>query len=160
MLTKDFHPQTRIILRFIFDVQFASRINANSEGNSAFQMFSPSGFVPGAKGHNLPTKEIYNMYSSKDKRRDAYIGLTPGGVPYTKKLVKTSDVIADSGSNVIVLRLAEVYLILAECYAQTGDTTNANIYVNKIKQEPGWIMLISLIKILCWTRLLLREEKN
>ena len=122
-------------------------------------MFSPSGFVPGAKGHNLPTREIYNMYSSKDKRRDAYIGLTR--VEFLiPKACKTSDVIADSGSNVVVLRLAEVYLILAECYAQIGDTANANIYVNKIKQEPGWIMLISLIKILCWTRLLLREEKN
>ncbi|AQX86205.1 RagB/SusD family nutrient uptake outer membrane protein [Elizabethkingia bruuniana] len=132
-----FSPTNKNNSEIIFDVQFASGINANSEGNSAFQMFSPSGFVPGAKGHNLPTKEIYNMYSSKDKRRDAYIGLTPGGVPYTKKLVKTSDVIADSGSNVIVLRLAEVYLILAECYAQTGDTANANIYVNKIKTRAG-----------------------
>lgn len=132
-----FSPTNKNNSEIIFDVQFASGINANSEGNSAFQMFSPSGFVPGAKGHNLPTKEIYNMYSSKDKRRDAYIGLTPSGVPYTKKLVKTSDVIADSGSNVVVLRLAEIYLMLAECYAQTGDTTNANIYVNKIKTRAG-----------------------
>ncbi|MCL1670316.1 RagB/SusD family nutrient uptake outer membrane protein [Elizabethkingia ursingii] len=132
-----FSPTNKNNSEIIFDVQFASGINANSEGNSAFQMFSPSGFVPGAKGHNLPTKEIYNMYSSKDKRRDAYIGLTPSGVPYTKKLVKTSDVIADSGSNVVVLRLAEIYLMLAECYAQTGDTANANIYVNKIKTRAG-----------------------
>lgn len=36
-----------------------------------------------------------------------------------------------------MLRLAEVYLILAECYAQTGDTANANIYVNKIKTRAG-----------------------
>ncbi|WP_407517440.1 RagB/SusD family nutrient uptake outer membrane protein [Elizabethkingia anophelis] len=132
-----FSPTNKNNSEIIFDVQFASGINANSEGNSAFQMFSPSGFVPGAKGHNLPTREIYNLYSLKDKRRDAYIGLTPGGVPYTKKLVKTSDVIADSGSNVVVLRFAEVYLILAECYAQAGDTANANIYVNKIKTRAG-----------------------
>ncbi|WP_407500267.1 RagB/SusD family nutrient uptake outer membrane protein [Elizabethkingia anophelis] len=132
-----FSPTNKNNSEIIFDVQFASGINANSEGNSAFQMFSPSGFVPGAKGHNLPTREIYNLYSLKDKRRDAYIGLTPGGVPYTKKLVKTSDVIADSGSNVVVLRLAEVYLMLAECYAQAGDTANANIYVNKIKTRAG-----------------------
>jgi len=136
-VTQIFSPTNKNNSEIIFDVQFASGINANSEGNSAFQMFSPSGFVPGAKGHNLPTKEIYNMYSSKDKRRDAYIGLTPSGVPYTKKLVKTSDVIADSGSNVVVLRLAEIYLMLAECYAQTGDTANANIYVNKIKTRAG-----------------------
>ncbi|WP_407531974.1 RagB/SusD family nutrient uptake outer membrane protein [Elizabethkingia meningoseptica] len=132
-----FSPANKNNSEIIFDVQFASGINANSEGNSAFQMFSPSGFVSGAKGHNLPTKEIYNMYTSKDKRRDAYIGLTPGGIPYTKKLVKTSDVISDSGSNVVVLRLADVYLLLAECYAQTGDSVNANVYLNKIKNRAG-----------------------
>ncbi|KAF5280104.1 hypothetical protein FQR65_LT15094 [Abscondita terminalis] len=37
----------------------------------------------------------------------------------------------------VVLRLAEVYLMLAECYAQAGDTANANIYVNKIKTRAG-----------------------
>lgn len=121
----------------IFDIQFASGINGNSEGSSAFQMFSPSGTVSGAKGHNLPTKEVYNLYKTNDKRRDAFIGITKNGIPYSKKLVKTSKDIADGGSNTVVLRLADVYLLMAECYAKANDFNNANLYLNKIKTRAG-----------------------
>jgi hypothetical protein len=121
----------------IFDVQFASGLNGNSEGSQAHQMFSPSGFSSGAKGHNLPTKEIYNIFTTGDKRRDAYIGLTNNGVPYSKKLTKPSTAPADGGSNVVILRLADVYLLIAECYAHASDLLNANVYVNKIKNRAG-----------------------
>ncbi|MFC3157315.1 Starch-binding associating with outer membrane [Chryseobacterium arachidis] len=121
----------------IFDVQFASGLNGNSEGSTAFQMFSPSGSVSGAKGHNLPTKEVYNLYSTGDTRRSAYIGLTPNGIPFSKKLVKTSNTIADGGSNFVVLRLADVFLMMAECFTEQNDFVNANLYLNKIKTRAG-----------------------
>lgn len=121
----------------IFDVQFASGLNGNSEGSSAFQMFSPSGSVSGAKGHNLPTKEVYNLYSTGDTRRSAYIGLTSSGIPFSKKLVKTSNTIADGGSNFVVLRLADVFLMMAECFAEQNNTVNTNLYLNKIKTRAG-----------------------
>ena len=121
----------------IFDVQFASGLNGNSEGSTAFQMFSPSGSVSGAKGHNLPTKEVYNLYSAGDTRRSAYIGLTSSGIPFSKKLVKTSNTIADGGSNFVVLRLADVFLMMAECFAEQNNTVNANLYLNKIKTRAG-----------------------
>ncbi|WP_294199733.1 RagB/SusD family nutrient uptake outer membrane protein [uncultured Chryseobacterium sp.] len=136
-VTKIFDVTNKNNAEIIFDVQFASGLNGNSEGSNAFQLFSPSGTVSGAKGHNLPTKEVYNLYSSADKRRNAYIGLTNNGVPYTKKLVKTSSAVDDGGSNVVVIRLADVYLMMAECYAQTNDLTNANLYLNKIKTRAG-----------------------
>ncbi|UKB81717.1 RagB/SusD family nutrient uptake outer membrane protein [Chryseobacterium sp. MEBOG07] len=100
-------------------------------------MFSPSGSVSGAKGHNLPTKEVYNFYSAGDTRRSAYIGLTSNGIPFSKKLVKTSNTIADGGSNFVVLRLADVFLMMAECFAEQNDFANANLYVNKIKTRAG-----------------------
>jgi len=121
----------------IFDVQFASGLNGNSEGSTAFQMFSPSGSVSGAKGHNLPTKEVYNLYTTGDTRRSAYIGLTSSGIPFSKKLVKTSNTIADGGSNFVVLRLADVFLMKAESYAEQNDFINANIYLNKVKTRAG-----------------------
>lgn len=121
----------------IFDVQFASGINGNSEGSQAYQMFSPSGFSPGAKGHNLPTKEVYNIFTEGDKRRDDYIGLTNNKVPYSKKLTKPSTAPTDGESNIVVLRLADVYLLMAECYAKANDITNSNLYVNKIKNRAG-----------------------
>lgn len=133
-----FSPANKNNAEIIFDVQFASGLNGNTEGSQAYQMFSPSGFVPGAKGHNLPTKEIYSLFGSDDeKRMKAYLGLTPNNVPYSRKLVKTSDAVADGGSNVVVLRLADVYLLMAECYAQANDFTNANLYLNKIKTRAG-----------------------
>lgn len=136
-VTKIFDVANKNNSEIIFDVQFASGLNGNSEGSPAFQLFSPSGTVAGAKGHNLPTKEVYNLYATDDKRKAAYIGLTSNGIPYTKKIVKTSNVISDGGSNIVVLRLADVYLMMAECYSQANDFTNANLYLNKIKTRAG-----------------------
>lgn len=136
-VTKIFDVTNKNNAEIIFDVQFASGLNGNTEGSQAYQMFSPSGFVSGAKGHNLPTKQVYNIFMAGDTRRDAYIGLTPNGIPYTKKLSKPTTAPADGGSNIVVLRLAEVYLLMAECYAQTNDFTNANLYLNKIKTRAG-----------------------
>lgn len=136
-VSKIFDVTNKNNAEIIFDVQFASGINGNSEGSPAFQLFSPSGTVAGAKGHNLPTKEIYNLYAGNDQRKSAYIGLTSNGISYTKKIVKTSNVIADGGSNIVVLRLADVYLMMAECYAKANDLSNANGYLNKIKARAG-----------------------
>ncbi|WP_100076787.1 RagB/SusD family nutrient uptake outer membrane protein [Chryseobacterium camelliae] len=136
-VSKIFDVTNKNNTEIIFDVQFASGINGNSEGSPAFQLFSPSGTVAGAKGHNLPTKEIYNLYAGNDQRKSAYIGLTSNGIPYTKKIVKTSNVIADGGSNIVVLRLADVYLMMAECYAKANDLSNANGYLNIIKARAG-----------------------
>lgn len=136
-VTKIFDVANKNNNEIIFDVQFASGLNGNSEGSTAFQMFSPSGSVSGAKGHNLPTKEVYNLYTAGDTRRPAYIGLTSSGIPYSKKLVKTSNTIADGGSNFVVLRLADIFLMKAECYAEQNDYPNANLYLNKIKTRAG-----------------------
>lgn len=132
-VTKIFDAANKNNAEIIFDVQFASGLNGNSEGSSAFQMFSPSGTVSGAKGHNLPTKEVYNLYKTADVRKNAFIGLTKNGVPFTKKFMKTSNAIADGGNNIVVLRLADVFLLLAECYAKVNDFSKANLYLNKIK---------------------------
>lgn len=136
-VTKIFDPSNKNNAEIIFDVQFTSGLNGNTEGSQAYQMFSPSGFISGAKGHNLPTKEVYAVFSSGDLRRNAFVGLTPSGVPYSKKLVKTSDAIVDGGSNTVVLRLADVFLLMAECYAKTNNFTNSNLYLNKIKTRAG-----------------------
>lgn len=136
-VTKIFDPANKNNAEIIFDVQFTSGLNGNTEGSQAYQMFSPSGFVSGAKGHNLPTREIYNIFTSGDSRKNAFVGLTPNGVPYSKKLVKTSDAIVDGGSNIVVLRLADIYLLMAECYTKVNDFTNSNLYLNKIKSRAG-----------------------
>ncbi|MEL5892183.1 RagB/SusD family nutrient uptake outer membrane protein [Bacteroides sp. GD17] len=121
----------------IFDVQFESGINGNSEGSNAFQNFSPSGYVSGSKGHNLPTNEVYGLFADSDKRKSAYFIVTKNGVIGTGKLKQTSATVADGGSNIIVLRYADVLLMLAECYAEKNDMPKANEYLNLIKERAG-----------------------
>lgn len=119
----------------IFDVQFESGVNGNSEGSRAFQKFSPSGTVSGALGHNLPTKEVYSLFADKDKRKSAYFIVTKNGVIGTGKLKQTSATVADGGSNIIVLRYADVLLMIAECYAEKNNMPKANEYLNLIKER-------------------------
>ena len=131
-----FSPTNKNNKEIIFDVQFASGMNGNTEGSDAYRYFSPSGSVKGGKGHSLPTKEVYNLFSDKDLRKKAYFTLSTGNMA-TGKMVQTSDVIEDGGNNVVVLRYADVLLMLAECYANEGDLTSACKYLNFIKQRAG-----------------------
>ncbi len=45
--------------------------------------------------------------------------------------------VAYSSRDVFVIRLAEVYLILAEAYMQLGDQSNALLYLNKVRERAG-----------------------
>jgi starch-binding outer membrane protein, SusD/RagB family len=121
----------------IFAVQFASGINGNNEGSTMFQQFSPSGTQSGAKGHNLPMKSLYNLYASNDKRKDVYVKLTAAGIPYNNKLAKPTTVITDGGSDVVVLRYADVILMLAEVTNETKDTVAAAGYLNQVRSRAG-----------------------
>lgn len=131
-----FSPTNKNNKEIIFDVQFESGMNGNTEGSDAYRYFSPSGSVKGGKGHNLPTKEVYDLFSDKDLRKSAYFILSTGNMA-TGKMVQTSDVIEDGGNNVVVLRYADVLLMLAECYAEEGDLTNACQYLNYIKRRAN-----------------------
>ncbi|WPV66561.1 RagB/SusD family nutrient uptake outer membrane protein [Chitinophaga sp. LS1] len=121
----------------IFAVQFASGINGNTEGSTMFQQFSPSGTQSGAKGHNLPTKSLYNLYTPTDKRKGTYIDVTASGVPYCKKLSLPVTVITDGGSDVVVLRYADVLLMLAETENELEKTAAAISYLDSIRTRAG-----------------------
>jgi hypothetical protein len=121
----------------IFAVQFASGVNGNSEGSLAYQQFSPSGTVSGAKGHNLPTKSLYALYASTDRRKDVYVAVTSSGTPYLKKLAAPTTVITDGGSDQVVLRYADVLLMLAEVQNELNNTTDAATALNLIRTRAG-----------------------
>lgn len=123
----------------IFAVQFASGINSNSEGSILFQQFSPSASQSGAKGHNLPTKELYGKYASTDLRKDVYVKLADSGAPYCNKYKKPATTIADGGSNMVVLRYADVLLLLAEVENELSPTgfTAAAAYLNQVRNRAG-----------------------
>ncbi|HWK07594.1 MAG TPA: hypothetical protein VNS58_28380 [Puia sp.] len=92
----------------IFAVQFASGVNGNSEGSAMYQQFSPSATVSGAKGHNLPTLSLYNLYPANDLRKGVYVTLAPTGAPFDNKLSAPTTVITDGPSDFVVLRYADV----------------------------------------------------
>ena len=121
----------------IFAVQFASGVNGNSEGSIAFQQFSPSGTVAGAKGHNLPTKSLYALYASTDRRKDTYVAVTTLGTPYLKKLTAPTTVITNGGSNAVVLRYADVLLMLAEVQNELSSPTDAATALNLVRTRAG-----------------------
>jgi len=121
----------------VFAVQFASGVNGSSEGSNMFQQFSPSGTVSGAKGHNLPTKNLYALYSSQDKRKGAYVDVTATGTPFTKKLSPPAAVISDGGSDIVVLRYADVLLMLSEVHNELENTTEAVKYLNLVRSRAG-----------------------
>jgi starch-binding outer membrane protein, SusD/RagB family len=120
----------------IFATQFATGINGNTEGTTAYQQFSPSGFISGAKGHNLPTKSLSELYQANDTRKNGYIGQTTLGVYYTKKL-KSAVVLQDSSSDWVVLRFADVLLMLAEIENELGNTTQSISYLNQVRTRSG-----------------------
>ncbi|RKR05044.1 RagB/SusD domain-containing protein [Flavobacterium sp. 90] len=125
---------------FIFSVQFGSGINSNTEGSTMAQQFSPSGLISGAKGHSLPTKELYGKYVAGDKRKDNYVKLSSAGTPYNNKLKKPVSPTppADGGSNTVVLRYADVLLMQAEIENELGNTlTTAKPALDKVRNRAG-----------------------
>ena len=121
----------------IFAVQFASGVNGNNEGSIAYQQFSPSCTVSGAKGHNLPTKSLYALYASADRRKDTYVAVTSSGTPYLRKLSAPTTVITDGGSNAVVLRYADVLLMLAEVQNELASPTDAAPFLNLVRTRAG-----------------------
>jgi starch-binding outer membrane protein, SusD/RagB family len=123
----------------IFSVQFASGVNGNTEGSTLYQQISPSSSgVSGSKGHILPTKQLYDAYKTGDKRKDVYVGLlTASGITFNKKYQKPSTVVTDGGSDFVVLRYADMLLMMAETENELGNTATAQTYLNKVRTRAG-----------------------
>jgi starch-binding outer membrane protein, SusD/RagB family len=92
----------------IFELQYSVNV-ANS---LAFWFFPQD--LGGRRGF-APSQELYNAYEAGDVRRDASIGVSDGDL-YGVKFHR----IGTSDDNVIVLRLAEMYLVRAEANARLG----------------------------------------
>lgn len=125
----------------LFAVQFASGVNSNSEGTDAYRMFNPTGRVEGkitgTKGHGVLKGEFYNLYAANDKRKDVYVKRLPSGLAYNNKIAVPSTVVEDSGSDFVVLRLADIILLLAEIENESGDADKAVAYLDMIRQRAG-----------------------
>jgi hypothetical protein len=75
-------------------------------------------YVAAGEAAPVMQNELTGYWDLKHVRRDGYFS-APDGV----------------GQNTIVLRLSDVYLLLAEAYFKTNDETNAKLYLNKVRER-------------------------
>jgi starch-binding outer membrane protein, SusD/RagB family len=110
----------------IFELHFT----VNTSNSLAFWYFpAPLG---GRWGWS-PTAELHNSFAAGDVRRDASIGVA-GTQRYGFKYHR----IANGDDNVVILRLAEMYLTRAEANARLGaDPATVRADINVIRQRAG-----------------------
>lgn len=123
----------------LFEVQFASGINGNTEGSPAASQFRPSGTTANAKGHNLPSAEFVDTYEAGDTRKDDYVGIDTAANPFYFSLkyeVSTTGV-NDGGTDYYVIRYADVLLKYAEALNESGSTNDAIQYVDQVRNRAG-----------------------
>lgn len=84
--------------------------------------------------------ELADLYSATDARAQLLLsGYTKGGAPAIL-VDKFPNALNTDKDNLKVIRLAEVYLIAAECEARLGDNTDAQNYLNTLmaNRDPAF----------------------
>lgn len=128
----------------LFEVQYASGIDGNSEGEQAASQFKPSGTTANAKGHNLPSIEFVNLFESADTRQNDYVGLDVVANPFYFSLKYEVSLTGanDGGTDHIVIRYADVLLKYAEALNESGGS-NAPQYLNMVRNRAGLVNTIA-----------------
>lgn len=133
----------------LFEIQFKK--GGIGEGSPYANLFAPFGateLVGGigtTMGTNIPTQDLYNSYEVNDLRRDATIGTASTGIFYTKKYVDTPTLNRDAENNFIVLRYADVVLMLAEALNEESYLVDGEAFdlLNSIRNRAGIASLTS-----------------
>ncbi|MBC8081993.1 MAG: RagB/SusD family nutrient uptake outer membrane protein, partial [Hymenobacter sp.] len=144
----------------LFEVQYINgrnQFDRNSVGSAANQFFAPrgGGLTPQGDGYgfNIPEPDFVNGYEAGDTRRAVTIfspgdvwpggGINPGSLPgspfgYSSRkwfVGRVNTNIWDSPLNIPVLRLAEIYLILAEAVGPTPGPDGGLEAINKVRRR-------------------------
>lgn len=92
------------------------------------------------QGYSYTTPEFYATYDAADVRRNFLRKTTYGGIDYYHSM-KYKDLECGSdgygGNNWVVLRYADVALMLAEAYYWSSNEVNARIWLNKVRARAG-----------------------
>jgi hypothetical protein len=100
-------------------------------------------YVPkpvGSYGDILATQTLYNSYTATDARIKLYNPSTRTGQLGTAYYVTKYPIDVVNYDDVKIVRYAEVLLILAEAYHNTGDDVNALKYLNMVamRRDPAY----------------------
>ena len=126
----------------IFEVQF--KAGGLGEGSAFANEYAPInanelvGGVGNTVGDNLPTPDLFDGYAPLDTRREL-IGQLEDGRLYSRKYVDVPFADGDSDIDVIVLRYADVLLMLAEVLNEQGYSPDGEAfgYLNQIRTRAG-----------------------
>lgn len=157
----NFNVDTENSAESIFEVQYASDggysfwANENqSSWTSPFMGPRGANFVGGGYGWNQPTSEFVGTYENGDKRKDITI-LYEGGPQFDGKsyqssysatgynvrkfLVPLSKIATydNSPMNFPVMRFSDILLMKAEALNELGQTAEAQIPLNKVRNRAG-----------------------
>ena len=120
---------------------------ANQTGWSTPNGFIPNnvaadlGIVAGGSSRNIlgiyPTQDLVDSYDPTDKRIPGTFGIDTEGAyqgPYISKFIDLNTATAGSDINLVVLRYADVLLMLAEAI---GESTEAYDLINEVRSRAG-----------------------
>ncbi len=132
------------------DILFAIRFKAGGLGlGSPFpNLFAPlssgSNVVNGdGKGLNYPSTDINNAYAAADTRKAANIGVYGAGTAaklYPKKHISVVAIANDAENDWVVLRYADVLLMLAEAQ---GNTPSSLGLINQTRTRNGLTAILA-----------------
>jgi starch-binding outer membrane protein, SusD/RagB family len=110
----------------IFELQYS----INNSNSQAFWFYTPD--LGGRWGYS-PTADLYAAFEPGDERLDVTIGIDDGD-RYGNKYEK----IENGDDNIVVLRLAEMYLIRAEANARlNADPAVVRADINEVRNRAG-----------------------
>jgi starch-binding outer membrane protein, SusD/RagB family len=110
----------------IFELQYS----INNSNNQAFWFFTDN--LGGRWGYS-PTADLYNAFEPGDERLPVTIGIDDGD-RYGNKY----EDIENGADNVVILRLAEMYLIRAEANARLGaDAAVVRADIDEVRNRAG-----------------------
>lgn len=127
----------------IFEIQF---ISGEGQGSVFRRMHVPLGVtnllnnISAGAGFNLPTEDLFNAFSDNDLRKEVTVARVPNdGRLYTNKFTAISSIPNDEDNNFMVLRYADVILMLAEATNELGYLADADAftYLNLIRTRAG-----------------------
>jgi hypothetical protein len=114
--------------------------SAASNYNYTFQPNGPDNTGLTSKrsggGVNLPTESMMNEYEPIDPRKAISADTTTNGWNYTKKYIDLDDDNGYGANKWIVLRYADVSLLLAEVKMYLGEP-DAVTYINEVRSRVG-----------------------
>jgi hypothetical protein len=93
-------------------------------------------------GFNLPTQDLYDAFENNDLRRSVTVEPVPNdnqGRLYCDKFTHRPEIVNDEDNNFIVLRYADVILMLAEAINETGYVPDGEAfnYLNSVRLRAG-----------------------